>query len=348
MFHFAHPWFLLLALTVPALIWRWLHRRRAALRYPSARLFAGLPEGRSLSAQRWGAALRGLALLLLIVALAGPRLADWRTRIPTEGVAIEIVLDVSGSMGTRDFRWEGRPISRLDAARQAFRLFVAGGDGPGGTHLDGRPNDWIGLVTFARLPESTCPLTLSHAVLLRQLEAEEPRTIPGEAETNISDAVTLGMHRLEGVPAQRKVLVLISDGEHNVPNPSSELTPRQSAQIGGNLHIPIYSIDAGGEPGMEDELATARAPTAEDTQIRESGRNTLRSLAKLTSGKHFQARDTESLLSVCREIDRLEKREIQSFQYRRYYEVFPWVGLAVFSTLAMLQMLERTVWQRVP
>src|SRR5438874_1332312 len=169
MFHFAQPWFLLLLPAAPLLAWLWLRQRRAALRFPQTSLFDGLPPGRSGRARHWGAGLRGLALVLLILALAGPRFADWRTRLPTQGVAIEIVLDVSGSMGTRDFRWGGRPLSRLDAAKLAFRLFVAGGDAANTIPLAGRPNDLIGLVTFARWPQSTCPLTLSHHVLLRLL-----------------------------------------------------------------------------------------------------------------------------------------------------------------------------------
>lgn len=352
MLHFAQPWFLLLLPAMPLIVWLWLRQRRGALRFPHTGLFAGLPLGRSRAAQRWGAGLRGMALVLLVVALAGPRFADWRTRIPTEGVAVEIVLDVSGSMGTRDFRWQGRPISRLEAAKLAFRLFVAGGHTPNGIHLDGRPNDLVGLVTFARWPESTCPLTLSHAVLLRMLDAEEPRSVPGESETNISDAVTLGLHRLDGVKARRKILVLISDGEHNVPKPGSEWTPRQAAQVAANLHVPIYTIDAGGEPGPDDDVAAPRKPTPEEVQaraqLRASGEGTLRSLAALTRGRHFQARDAEALVNVCQEIDRLERSEIESFQYRRYYEGFPWFGVAVFSVLLTLQVLERTVWQRVP
>lgn len=340
MFHFAYPWFLLLLPAVPLVVWLWLRQKRGSLLYPDVGLLAGLPAGRTCLARHWGAALRGLALLSLALALAGPRFADWRSRIPTQGVAIEIVLDVSGSMATRDFQRDGRALSRLDAAKQAFRYFVAGGDGPGGAHLEGRPHDWIGLVTFARRPDSTCPLTLSHEVLLRMLDGLEPRSIPGEAETNISDAVTLGLHRLAAVEARRKLLVLISDGEHNVPNPSSEWTPRQTAQIAANLQIPIYAIDAGSETGPDDGAAAAEA--------RAGGANTLRSLAQLTSGRHFQARDTETLLSVCAEIDRLERSPIESFQYRRYYDGFVWFGLTAFAVLLALQMFERTVWSRLP
>src|SRR5205085_1665629 len=83
--------------------------------------------------------------------------------IPTEGIAIEMLVDVSGSMAQPDFNWQGKPISRLDAVQKVFHLFVEGGAGPGGQRLTGRPEDLIGLVTFATWPESPCPLTLSHA-----------------------------------------------------------------------------------------------------------------------------------------------------------------------------------------
>src|SRR5215469_417972 len=150
MFHFANPYFLLLALAVPPLIWWWLRQRGGALRYPALVSLAGLPRGRSKWARYGGAALRALALLLLVVALAGPRWPDRHTRIDTEGIAIQMVVDVSGSMAESDFDWDG-PVSRLEAVKRAFRLFVAGGDAEG-THFDGRGSDLIGLVTFATRP----------------------------------------------------------------------------------------------------------------------------------------------------------------------------------------------------
>jgi Ca-activated chloride channel family protein len=347
MIQFAHPWLLLFALALPLLVWRWLRRRHAAVRYPDTELLARLPSGRGKAAHRWGTGLRAATLILLVLALAGPRFGDLRTRIPTEGVAIEMVLDVSGSMATPDFDWGGQPVSRLEAAKRTFQLFVSGGDGPGGRHLDGRPNDLIGLVTFAQRPESACPLTLSHAVLQRQLDAEEPRSIPGEAETNISDAVTLALHRLESVRARRKLLILLSDGEHNVTQPRSEWTPRQAAQIAANLHVPVYTIDAGSDRESDDDNAKL-ADGLNRKQVRSSAVRTMRSLASITSGQHFQARNTEALVAVYQEIDKLEKGTIQSFQYLRYYEGYPWFGLAALVLWSGLQMLEKTVWLRVP
>lgn len=348
MFHFARPWVLLLALVVPVVVWRWLRLRRGTMRFSDMSLVTPLPEGRSRAAQRGGAWLRGLGLLLIIVALAGPRFADWRTRVPTEGIAIEIVLDVSGSMAAKDFRWENESLSRLEAAKRALELFVAGGVGPGGVQLAGRPSDLVGVVTFATWPESICPLTLSHAVLLRMLEAEQPRSVPGESETNMSDALALALHRLESATSKRKVVVLISDGEHNLPRPQSEWTPRQAAQIAANLHVPVYAIDAGGDSGADDAVGERPIDPKQRAKTRARAESTLRAVADITGGRYFPARDTATLLSVCQDIDRLEKTAIESFQYRRYYEGFTWFGLAAFATLLTLQLMEMTFWQRVP
>src|SRR5947209_4836061 len=78
---FTYPWFLLLALLVPLLLWYWLRRRQAGVRHPSAMRLADLPRGRSRLALWTGATLRGLGFFALVVALSGPRWPDLKTRI---------------------------------------------------------------------------------------------------------------------------------------------------------------------------------------------------------------------------------------------------------------------------
>jgi Ca-activated chloride channel family protein len=342
MFSFTHPWFLLLALLVPPLSWWWLRQGRRTLRYSDTGILAGLPSGRATVARWGGAGLRAASLLFLIVALAGPRWPDPGTRIPTEGIAITMLVDVSGSMAERDFTWEKQRISRLEAVKKAFGLFVKGGKGPGGIRLEGRPDDQIGLVTFATRPESACPLTLSHDALLKLLDDEQPRTLATENQTNIGDAIAWGLHRLKKAGARRSVLVLLTDGEHNVPPPA--LKPRQAAQLAGNLHIPIYVIDAGGETTGEGE-AEGEGGSAAD---RVNARKGLQEVARISGGRYFQAHDAESLLEVCQTIDRLERQEIQSFLYRRYFEGYPWCGLASEAALMLVLLLEMTFWRRTP
>jgi Ca-activated chloride channel family protein len=347
---FANPAFLLLTLLAPLLMWRLFVAKRTTLRYPIGRFLSSLPGGRARVARWGGAILRTLAFVLLAVALAGPRTPDLHTRIDAEGVAIVMLVDVSGSMATHDFDWHGDSISRLDAVKRVFRLFIAGGagsdatpDGGDARPFQGRPTDAIGLVVFATRPVTACPLTLSHSVLLRLLDDEKPRSIPGESETNISDAVTLGLRRLESAGSRRKVLVLLTDGEHNVPNPRSDWTPRQAAQIAASLDAPIYTIDAGGAVGAASEEGDDSSPL-----VRQRAVETLQDVAKITHGQYYRAGDTAGLLDACRAIDRLERTDVESYQYRRYHEGYPWFAGAALLLFAAAIGLDFTLWRRLP
>lgn len=344
MLHFASPWFLLLLLAGPPLAWLHLRRRRPAVPHPALVLFAALPVGRSSLARYGGLALRLAALALLGLALAQPRWPDLRTRLETDGIGLNMVVDVSGSMAERDFDWNGEPISRLDAVKRVFRLFVAGSrpgerapDGSA-TRFEGRPGDLVGLIRFATRPEVGCPLTLSHLTLLQILESEEPRGVPGESETNLSDAVTLGLDRLRAAGPRRKVLLLLTDGEHNQTATRSDWSPRQTAHLAGSIGIPIYTIDAGNDTAANDA----------DRAARERAVQTLTEMATLSGGGYFAARDTAGLLDALRAIDRLERTPIPSFQYRRYHEAYPWLALASFVCVVTALLLERTLWRTLP
>ena len=333
---FASPWLLLLLPLAPLACWGWLRRRRSALRFSDVRLVAGLPTGRSQAARFGGATLRAIGIAALVVALAGPRWPDPGTRLPAEGIAIVMVLDVSGSMGERDVRWQDELITRLDAAKRAFRLFVTGGD-VAGTHLPGRGGDQIGLVAFAVHPEDTCPLTLSHDALLDLLHAEEPHSLPDTA-TNIGDALAWGLTKLDAAGDRRKVLVLLSDGEHNVPAPA--LTPRQAGQLAANRGVPIYTIDAGPPPSPDSP--------PEDAAARATGQRIMQAVASMTGGKSFAAHDEAALVAAVAEIDRLERRPATSFQYRRYAEGYSWCAAAALACFVLALGFERTAWRRVP
>jgi Ca-activated chloride channel family protein len=347
MFHFAAPAYLLLLLALPVLAYRHLAMRRPGVPHPSLALFAGLPVGRARLAQYGGLFLRLLSLTLLAVALSGPRWPDLRTRLPAEGIALMMVVDVSGSMAERDFDWDGSPISRLDAVKRVFRLFVGGaalGEPlPDGSppQFEGRPTDLVGLITFATRPEVACPLTLSHATLFRVLADEQARAIPGESETNLSDAITLGLARLRAADPKRKVLVLLTDGEHNLPQTRSGWSPRQAAHVAASLGIRVYTIDAGTDtPSREGGM--------DETTVRVQAVQTLRDVAGITGGRYFAARDTAALVAACQQIDRLERTKIESFQYRRHHEAYWSLALAAFISFVLALLLERTIWRRLP
>ena len=329
-----YPWAFLFLLAMPILVWRFVHRSRGAWQFSDSRLLPSLTTPRARLA-RWGSlSLRILGLTLASVALSGPRWADETTRIPTDGISIAMVVDVSVSMGEEDFDWQNKKISRLLGVKELFRLFVAGGSAVEENDLPGRPNDLIALVTFATHPETACPLTLDHKALLEILHWQEPRVGASEGTTNPGDAIAWALSMLQQAPTKRKVLVFLTDGESNVPK---KLTPRQAAQLAANLSIPIYAIDASPTPKNkeeEEEVNKARA--------------TMQTISTMTEGKYFRAQDGPGLLEAYKDIDRMERDRILSFQYRRYHEGYLAFALAALACFVVLIALEATWWRTIP
>ncbi|MGL6097422.1 MAG: vWA domain-containing protein, partial [Fimbriiglobus sp.] len=213
------------------------------------------------------------------------------------------------------------------------RRFVEGGDADDGTRFPGRPSDQLGLVTFAAVPRTACPLTMNHSVLLSVLDEQKPRD-GIDSGTNVGDAIAEGLIRLDAAGPRKKVLVLLSDGEHNAGGGS--LKPRQAAQLAANLGIPVYAVDCGGA-GKPDAV-----------EQRDAGRATLKSVANLTNGRYFPADDAGELRTAAREIDALTRTPAETFRYRRFHEYGGWFAVAGIGLLALGQTLELTRWRRVP
>jgi Ca-activated chloride channel family protein len=274
---------------------------------------------------------------LLAVACAGPRVPDLKSKLPAEGAALALVVDVSGSMATPDPN--APSVTRLGSAKAAFRLLVAGGTAADGTVLPGRAEDPIALVTFAAVPDTACPLTLNHAAVLTALDALKPKEAI-DAGTNIGDAIAEGLIRLTAAGGRRKALILLTDGEHNLAKdgPDAPLKPRQAAQLAANLGIPIHTVDCGTDPGPGSD--------PDDAVRRAEGKKILDGVAAMTGGTAFRAASGAEMQNVLAEIDRLERTPMEGVVYRRYDEWYGWVALAAAGVLLMLLLLEETVWRR--
>ena len=70
--------------------------------------------------------LYGLGLCLVIAGLARPQAGKAESRISGQGIAIELVIDVSGSMEAIDFQLAGKDVSRLQAVKHVIEEFVLG------------------------------------------------------------------------------------------------------------------------------------------------------------------------------------------------------------------------------
>jgi Ca-activated chloride channel homolog len=291
MLDFAHPWALALLPLMPLVIWLHWRRPRLAVRWPGTAELIAISDHWS---ERITAALYALTLLAAVLALAGPRTAQAGDQLESDGIAMLLIVDVSGSMDEKDFDWDSDKITRLDALKRTFQTLV-----------QRRPRDRMGLVFFAAQPDTACPLTMDHDALFRILDAAEPRGVPTESETNIGDALAWALTRLKSERGQRSIL-LCSDGEHNVPAPA--LTPRQAAQLAAAAGVPVDTLFAGPFNGP--------------------GREGLANISNMTGGIPMEAHDVADIDRVCDALDRLDRERNIDPRRLKYHECYPWLALA--------------------
>jgi Ca-activated chloride channel homolog len=336
----ASPYALLLLLFVPVLLYR-RHQQRysVAVRYSSIADLVALSP--SLATRlRWVLpCLRTLALLLCILALARPQRGIEAIKISSEGIAILMVVDISGSMAALDLQVDGRQSSRLDAVKQTFRSFVGGGK-----NLSGREGDLIGMVTFARYPDSLCPLTLDHDTLLSLLDQVDIVTVPEEDGTAIGEGMALGIERLKDSTAKSRVMIVLTDGVNN----AGETEPLQAAQIAKALGIKIYTIGAGTRGvamtpvrSPSGQMVLQRTPVDIDERM-------LTEVATLTGGQYFRATDGATLQAIYTEIDRLEKTTNVTEHYQQYAELFPLLLMPGLGCLVLEMVLVNTRFRKIP
>jgi Ca-activated chloride channel family protein len=279
--------------------------------------------------------LRGLAIGGLAVAMARPQTVGGVTRIAGQGVAIVVALDQSSSMKTADFPADHgtRTITRLEAAKTTFRRFV-----------EGRPDDLIGLVAFANLPDLTCPPTLDHDFLGEAVAALHPAR-PGDDGTNIGDAIVWGLDALLEAPPHKKVLVLLTDG-NNEPAVPQPYDPEKAAILARDLGVTLHTIAIGRAGGGVVRGVDRKTELPFIAEVTGPNLPLLERLAKLTGGTSFAATDADALGEVFKRIDDLEKSPVRGRIHTRYDERFaPWaagvMGLLVLDRLLALGRLRR-------
>ncbi len=375
-------WLIALVL-VPLIWWRWLqHKPYSALRFSS---IAGLQR------QRPGFGVRGryvipilrtLAVALLVLCLARPEKGNEQTRIYAEGIAIQMVVDVSGSMEQADFVLDRRRATRLDAVKSVFEKFVKGD----GDKLEGRPDDLVGLVGFARHPDSLAPMTLDHDNVLEilqgletkggptvqrrlrqlgqamrsaqasgdrrrvgQIEAEA-QAIYDEDGTAIGDAVALGVERLGDLdqrvqrrPGGERIKSKVIILLTDGENNAGDLPPEQAAKLAKASDIKVYAIGIGSQQ---------RGGALVDEKQ-------MRTVAEVTGGQFFKATNTRALQEVYAEIDKLEKTETEERRFLQYTQAATaWTTLGglklppllgVVIVLLMLEvLLANTRFRKLP
>jgi len=342
-FEFQFPWVLALLglLPVYALL-RGKIGRLSALLFSSAEIARAAGAPARAAAGRFLVFLRLLAVALGLVALAGPRLANYHVETEKPGVDIMLVLDLSWSMMAIDMGKPAERLTRFACASGVLKDFI-----------QKRPDDRIGLITFSGVPYLASPLTLNHEWLLENLGRLHIGLI-SDLGTAIGDAVAVAAQRLKTAPnGKSRIMILLTDGDNNM----GKVDPLPAAQLAAALGVKIYTIGIGKEepcnmpafdPATGQFKLDPNGNVIPTLLLQPANYAVLGKMADLSGGHFYRATNQRELQNIYNQIDRLEKSEVKLRRFATYEPLFEWPLLAALALLAVELVLANTRYRRVP
>lgn len=323
---------ILIIIFIPLILANYILRKDSGnLRFSSISYFKKIKQGRSVKLRHVLIGLRVFVIILLIIALARPQSGKAHSKVKTEGIDIILALDVSGSMLAEDFELNGKRRNRLYVAKEVVEDFIKL-----------RENDRIGMVVFAGEAYTQCPLTTDYDILLQFLEKVQIGMI--EDGTAIGSAIGVCVNRLKNSKAKSKVIILLTDGRNN----KGEIDPLTAAELAKTFGIKIYTVGAGTKglaPYPRRNILGYTVYQSLKIEIDDEG---LTEIAKITDGRYFRATDTESLKEVYRQIDSLEKTEMEVAKYTEYNELFHYLVIPALGLFLFEIVLANTRFKRIP
>ena len=251
-----------------------------------------------------------LAWCALVLAAARPQWVGDPVPLPARGRDLMLALDLSGSMREQDMKSPTGFETRIDVVKRVAGDFVAR-----------RTGDRIGLILFGTRAYLQAPFT-PDLDTVSEMISETVLGLAGE-QTAVGDAIGLAVKRLRERPTEMRVLVLLTDGTDT----ASEVDPLAAARFAAAEGITVYAVGVGADEEAANRWWGARRMRARSV-LDES---TLQSIADMTGGRYFRARDTAELEEIYRLIDMLEPVGGDDEVFRPVRELFHWpLGLSAF------------------
>jgi Ca-activated chloride channel homolog len=306
-------------------IFRRLYNREAAVAISSERIVRTRNSVRART-YRFLPALRFAAILLLIIAMARPGKGIHYSSVKNLGVDIMIAMDVSLSMLAEDFQ----PKNRITVSKQVIEDFVGR-----------RKTDRIGMVVFAGEAYLQCPLTLEHQMISDIVKEVDFESVHVDG-TAIGDAIALATARMMESKAKSRVILLVTDGMNN----RGSIDPETAAKAAAEMGIKIYAVGIG-KKGEAVPYPTGFMRMTRNV-ILDMDEDTLKKIAEVTGGKFYNATSTGVLWQNIKDIDRLEKSQVELKQYHEFYDRFQWFLIAAAALFFIEVLLRSVVYRKVP
>lgn len=321
-FELAYPWVLFLV-PLPLLVY-WLlpamKMRSASLSLPSfdkAVQYTGQKPKRAALVKRRGWfrwIILVLGWILTLAALSSPQLTgEPEMKVKTSRNFL-IVADISFSMATQDWEFEGERARRWDAVREVMHDFIIKREG-----------DRMGLIFFGSSAYIQAPFTPDLGTVGTLLD-ETDVGMAGQM-TNIGKALVKGVEMFERDTIETRVMLLLTDGV----DAGQDILPLDAAEMAKNDSVIVYTIGIGTPGGGGSDL----------------DEETLQEIAEATGGQYFLALDRERLQEIYTELDKLEPIEYEEAAYKpvTLLYVYP-LGAALLLMLLVALGAGITGWMK--
>ena len=167
-------------------------------------------------------ALRQVAIISGLVAIAGPRFGEQYEQIIPRGSDLYVLIDVSRSMLADDVS-----PTRLGRAKADVSSLL--------NRLEG---ERIGLVAFAGQAVVKCPLTVDYNSFRRALNELDPNSAP-RGGTAIGDAIRKSLEVFQSNSERDQAILLITDGD------DQQSYPLEAATVAAERKVTIFAIGLG-------------------------------------------------------------------------------------------------------
>lgn len=324
LFRFVHPYFLLGLLFVPLFfyirhVWSKTLKPQT-IQLPTTRIVADVYRKTTVHKYIWlPNFLRALVIILLFISLARPQFGRIEKQTFSEGIDIALILDVSLSMRAGDFH-----PNRLEAAKDVLQEFVRN-----------RTGDRLSLTIFGTDAVTLVPLTLDYGVVSNFIDKVRFNLVNGDS-TALGLGLANALAKLKDSEAKSKIAILLTDGENN----AGKIDPLKAAEAAKTLGVKVYTIGVGSVQTGYGVFGMGMEPSIDEP--------TLQSMAQMTNGLYFRATDNEKLSQIYKEIDTLEKSNIESTQFDNFNELFIYFLIPALIILLLELIARYSRWIKIP
>ena len=270
--------------------------------------------------------MRLLTIFFIILSIARPQeLSNSVRSKSTSGIDIVIAVDISSSMLARDLK-----PNRLDALKNVASEFVKG-----------RLNDRIGIVIYAGESYTKTPVTSDEKLILSSLQDIVFDGVIQDG-TAIGMGLATSVNRLKDSKAKSKVIILFTDGVNN----TGVIDPETASDLALNYGIKTYTIGLGTNGNALAPVAVNRDGSFRFGMTKvEIDEELLMEIAEKTGGLYFRATDNKSLESIYKEIDKLEKTEIEEIRYSEKDEKYRFLIILALTLFSIEYLTRKLIYK---